>query len=146
MGIDADTAVKDASRLEDRASAVSRVALVTGGAAGIGATIAEKLARAGHRVALADFNQAMMDQTCERLTGIGGTSMGVFADLKSNPLALIEMARAGVIVDVIRNGHSQIKQSMLDDVTRFGTVEESAHFYEAFTDDSQGRYCTENTL
>lgn len=72
--------------------------------------------------------------------------LGVFADLKSNPLAIIEMARTGVSVDVIRNGHSQIKQSLLDDPNRFGAVEESAHFYEAFSRLDEGRYCTENTL
>jgi len=72
--------------------------------------------------------------------------MGVFADIKSNPLAVIEMARAGVAVDVIRNGHSQIKKCLEDDPTRFGAVEESAHFYEAFSCGGQGRYCAENTL
>ena len=71
--------------------------------------------------------------------------LGVFADLKSNPLAVMEMARAGVKVDVIRNGHSQIKQSLYDDPARFGAVEESAHFYEAFYDEAP-RYCTENSL
>ncbi len=71
--------------------------------------------------------------------------LGVFADLKANPLAVIEMARAGVAVDVIRNGHSQIKESLLRDPSRLGAVEESAHFYEAFSL-GEGRYCTENTL
>jgi phosphomannomutase len=73
--------------------------------------------------------------------------LGVFADLKSNPLAVIEMARCGLSVDVIRNGHSQIKQSLIDDAARIGAAEESAHFYEAFTlPDRPGRFCTENTL
>jgi phosphomannomutase len=72
-----------------------------------------------------------------------GTGRGVFADLKANPLAVIEMARAGVAVDVIRNGHSQIKEALRLDPSRIGCVEESAHFYEAFTPE---RYCTENTL
>ena len=61
----------------------------------------------------------------------GGAGLGVFADLKSNPLAIIEMARTGVTVDVIRNGHSQIKESLLNDSSRFGAVEESAHYYGA---------------
>ncbi|MFO0959427.1 MAG: hypothetical protein U0800_18665 [Isosphaeraceae bacterium] len=74
-----------------------------------------------------------------------GPGRGIFADLKCNPLALIEMARSGVAVDVIRNGHSQIKESLLRDEARFGAVEESAHFYEAFPLDG-ARYCTENTL
>jgi phosphomannomutase len=75
-----------------------------------------------------------------------GTGLGVFADLKSNPLAIIEMARTGVTVDVIRNGHSQIKESLKNDRSRFGAVEESAHYYEAFSYRGEGRYCTENTL
>jgi phosphomannomutase len=74
-----------------------------------------------------------------------GSDLGVFADLMSNPLAVMEMARAGVTVNVIRNGHSQIKNAMFEDSRIFGTVEESAHFYEAFEMDG-GRYCTENTL
>jgi phosphomannomutase len=74
-----------------------------------------------------------------------GQGLGVFADLKSNPLAVMEMARAGVTVNVIRNGHSQIKNAMFENPAMFGTVEESAHFYEAFELDG-GRYCTENTL
>ncbi len=75
-----------------------------------------------------------------------GPGLGVFADLKSNPLAVMEMARSGLKVDVIRNGHSQIKQSLFDDPVRFGAVEESAHFYEAFAGADGARFCTENTL
>ncbi len=74
-----------------------------------------------------------------------GAGMGVYADLKSNPLALMEMARCGVSVSVIRNGHSQIKNALFENAAQFGTVEESAHFYEAFTHGGQ-RFCTENTL
>ena len=47
---------------------------------------------------------------------------------------------------MIRNGHSQIKESLKSDPARFGAVEESAHYYEAFSVDGGGRYCTENTL
>jgi phosphomannomutase len=75
-----------------------------------------------------------------------GRGLGIFADLKANPLAVVEMARAGVAVDVIRNGHSQIKESLFQDASRFGAVEESAHFYEAFRLDRGERSCTENTL
>ncbi|HSV72847.1 MAG TPA: hypothetical protein VLH79_03715 [Chthonomonadales bacterium] len=76
---------------------------------------------------------------------IAGPGLGVFADLKCNPLAIMEMARSGVSVRVIRNGHSQIKNAMFEDAAMFGAVEESAHFYEAFERDG-GRYATENTL
>ena len=72
--------------------------------------------------------------------------VGVFADLKSNPLAVMEMARAGAGVGVIRNGHSQIKAALFADPGMVGAVEESAHFYQAFSYQGRGPYCTENTL
>ena len=76
-----------------------------------------------------------------------GEGLGVFADLKSNPLAIIEMARTGVTVDVIRNGHSQIKESSAQRPSRFGAVEESAHYYEAFSLGGEGSgTAPENTL
>ena len=73
-------------------------------------------------------------------------AIGVFADLKSNPLAIIEMAKAGVSVGVMRNGHSQIKNALFEDPEMIGAVEESAHFYESFFLDGRGPYSTENTL
>jgi len=75
-----------------------------------------------------------------------GPDRAVFADLKSNPLAIMEMAATGTTVRVIRNGHSQIKQSMIEDSSVIGTSEESAHFYEAFSMGGSERYCTENAL
>lgn len=69
----------------------------------------------------------------------------VFADTKSNPLAVAEMTRAGASVRLIRSGHSHIKHAMLNDEAAIGTVEESAHFYESFVLDGI-RFCTENTL
>jgi len=75
-----------------------------------------------------------------------GREIGVFADLKCNPLALIEMAKSGAAVGVMRNGHSQIKNALAEDPTVIGAVEESAHFYESFFLDGRGPYCTENTL
>lgn len=75
--------------------------------------------------------------------------LGVYADLKSNPLAVMEMARAGFTVKVIRNGHSQIKNALFEDLSTIGCVEESAHFYESFPAPdalTSARYATENTL
>ncbi len=71
--------------------------------------------------------------------------MGVYACLKCHPHALMEMAKTGVTTSVIRNGHSQIKNAMAENPTMFGAVEESAHYYEAFTINDR-RYCLENTL
>jgi len=82
----------------------------------------------------------------EILRPFAGDTPRLFADLKSNPLAIMEMARCGVTVDVIRNGHSQIKKSLIDAPESIGAVEESAHFYQAFRMPDSARYCTENTL
>jgi phosphomannomutase len=86
---------------------------------------------------------AILPEIRQRYSGDG---LAVFADLKANPRAVIEMAKTGVAVDVIRNGHSQIKQSLIEDMTHFGAVEESAHFYESFSLGGPERFCTENTL
>lgn len=85
---------------------------------------------------------ALLPEIRKRFPGDG---MGVFACLKCNPLALIEMARTGTATGIIRNGHSQIKNAIAEDAAKFGAVEESAHYYESFLLDGQ-RYCLENTL
>ncbi len=77
--------------------------------------------------------------------GVQSPGAGVYACLKSNPLALIEMARTGVTTSVIRNGHSQIKNALAENPVMFGAVEESAHFYGAFQHKGE-HYCLENTL
>ncbi len=76
---------------------------------------------------------------------MGGDDAGVYADLKCNPLALMEMSSCGVSNNIIRNGHSQIKDALFTYPNMLGAVEESAHFYEAFSMNGE-RYCTENTL
>ncbi len=69
----------------------------------------------------------------------------ILVDSKTNPLAAVEIARQGVGVSLVRSGHSHIKHTMYSAPDIVGTVEESAHYYEAF--ELEGwRYCTENTL
>ena len=91
---------------------------------------------------------AILPSILERFPG----RAGIYADLKANPLAVIEMARAGARVKVIRNGHSQIKNALLEDREMIGAVEESAHFYERFPapanagTQSDSEFATENTL
>jgi len=48
-----------------------RIALVTGGAGGIGAAICRALAQAGHQVAAADLNLAAAKQVADEFSGIG---------------------------------------------------------------------------
>lgn len=75
-----------------------------------------------------------------------------YADLKANPLAVAELAGNGFEVHMIRNGHSQIKQALMNNFKSqfIGAVEESAHYYLNFPvcagDGRKGFAATENTL
>ncbi len=59
----------------------NRVAMVTGGAQGIGRGIATSLAEQGFRVAIADLNLATAAQTAKELTAAGGTVIAVETDV-----------------------------------------------------------------
>jgi NAD(P)-dependent dehydrogenase (short-subunit alcohol dehydrogenase family) len=59
-----------------------RVALVTGGASGIGAATAERLARDGVRLVLADIDEAGLDRMIARLGG-ADRARGVVTDVRS---------------------------------------------------------------
>lgn len=60
-----------------------KVALVTGGAQGIGRTISEELARAGAHVVLADVNLEGAQATAEAINIIGGSSSAVKIDVSN---------------------------------------------------------------
>lgn len=54
-----------------RGALTGRVAVVVGGASGIGRTVARSLARQGGRVVIADFDAARMERTVEELLHLG---------------------------------------------------------------------------
>ena len=58
-----------------------RVALVTGAARGIGAATAQRLAQDGARVALADLDQAGVEQTAQQLAQSGAEAIGLACDV-----------------------------------------------------------------
>ncbi|MGC8720739.1 MAG: SDR family NAD(P)-dependent oxidoreductase [Thermodesulforhabdaceae bacterium] len=59
----------------------NRVAVVTGGARGIGKAICQILAKQGARVAVADIKTDLAEQTAAEITASGGTAMAVYADV-----------------------------------------------------------------
>ncbi|HEY0620762.1 MAG TPA: SDR family NAD(P)-dependent oxidoreductase [Kribbella sp.] len=59
----------------------NRVAIVTGGAQGIGKGIANTLGEQGFRVAVADLNLATAEQTAKEITAAGGVAVAVSIDV-----------------------------------------------------------------
>ncbi|MBO0678026.1 SDR family oxidoreductase [Mycolicibacterium sp. S2-37] len=60
---------------------MSRVAVVTGGASGMGEAICHELGRRGHSVAVLDLNGDAAQRVAEDLGGEGVTALGVAADV-----------------------------------------------------------------
>jgi NAD(P)-dependent dehydrogenase (short-subunit alcohol dehydrogenase family) len=61
-----------------------KVAVVTGGASGIGRSIALELARRGADVAIADVNTERLAETVSALTAVGRGALGVHCDVTSD--------------------------------------------------------------
>jgi 2-hydroxycyclohexanecarboxyl-CoA dehydrogenase len=76
----------------------NRVAFVTGGAQGIGRGIATSLAEAGFRVAIADMNLDVAEQTAKELTADGGEVVAVEVNVTS--LESVKSAVAAVEADL----------------------------------------------
>ena len=71
--------------MNQQAHSQQRIALVTGGAMGIGAEVCAHLAAAGHFVLVADQNMPEATATAHQLTGLGGKAMAVSLDVGSAP-------------------------------------------------------------
>jgi 2-hydroxycyclohexanecarboxyl-CoA dehydrogenase len=85
----------------------NRVAIVTGGAQGIGKGIASALGEQGLRVAVADLNLATAEQTAKEITAAGGVAIAVSIDVTdtasvAGAVATIE-AELGPIEVVVNN-------------------------------------------
>lgn len=62
--------------------ATRRVALIAGGAGGMGAAIAARLAAGGYAVAIADLESERLSATAERLAAEGGDALAVPLDMR----------------------------------------------------------------
>ncbi|MCV7064415.1 SDR family NAD(P)-dependent oxidoreductase [Mycolicibacterium vaccae] len=71
---------------------MSRVAVVTGGASGLGEAICSGLVADGHRVAVLDVNADAAEKIAAELRGRGGQAIGVAADVSDE--AAVESAFA----------------------------------------------------
>ncbi len=82
----------------------------------------------------------------------GGEKKDFYADVKAIPISLLEMAKSGAKIHIIRNGHSFIKAKLRENCDKgyFASEEESAHYYMNFPydidDHSKGYAAVENTL
>jgi 2-hydroxycyclohexanecarboxyl-CoA dehydrogenase len=73
---------------------MARVAVVTGGASGMGESTCQELGRRGHRVAVLDLNGDAAQRVAEELRADGVTALGVAADVSDR--AAVEEAFAKV--------------------------------------------------
>ncbi len=72
----------------------SRVAVVTGGASGIGAAIARRFAREGAKVAVLDLDGDGAERIVEEIRAAGGASLAVRADVTSSDQVRAAAGRA----------------------------------------------------
>lgn len=84
-----------------------RAAIVTGGGTGIGAAIAQRLARSGHAVLVTGLDAAELQRTVEAIAGAGGTCIAQAGDIAQpelrNELMVLAEERLGPLRVLVNN-------------------------------------------
>ncbi len=96
-----------------------RVAIITGGARGIGKAMAIKMVREGASVGLLDIMAAAVSETANELRALGGKALGVKVDIsrREQVIPAVEqiLAQFGR-VDILMNNAGIVKPALLEDV------------------------------
>lgn len=105
-----------------RGALSGKVAVVTGGASGMGRTIAKGLARQGARVVIADFDAARLERTVDEILSLGTTDVAqaLATDVRSDA-SVRSLARDSVKamgrVDILINTAAVFLQGKIDRMT-----------------------------
>jgi 3-oxoacyl-[acyl-carrier protein] reductase len=91
-----------------------RAALVTGGAKGIGAATAERLAAEGASVVIADFDESAASETAER---IGGRAIRCDVTSRADVEAAVALAADGGRLDVLVTSAGIIRDNLVHKMT-----------------------------
>ncbi|MBV9841281.1 MAG: SDR family NAD(P)-dependent oxidoreductase [Sphingomonadaceae bacterium] len=101
-----------------------QVAVITGGASGIGLGLAERLARAGVRLVLADIEEGALNAAVSRLSGTGAEAIGVVTDVSRSEdferlrdRALAAFGRVDIVVNNagVVSAYGPLWEATLDD-------------------------------
>src|SRR5438270_10383560 len=99
-------------------SDVQKVAIVTGGARGIGRACAHALARAGHAIALVDLLKPEMERTAEEIRALGQLALVLEADVASfgraQEVADATLARFGRIDFLLNDAGKAMPKGILE--------------------------------
>jgi len=94
------------------------VALITGGASGVGLSIARALHGAGFRVAIGDVDEAGAETAAENMDSSGATALGVGLDVRDEAAVVAArdtlLARWGSVEALVNNAAATAAKPVLD--------------------------------